>query len=148
MSNIIKIAIVNGPNMNLLGIREPEVYGLRTLADIETNLKEEAKKLGLELIFFQSNHEGDIVDFIQDNLNKINGIIINPAAFTKNGYSILDALTAINIPFVEVHMSNINARESWHSESIFAAKAIGHINGFQSNGYKLALYGLEEYLRK
>lgn len=142
-----KIAIINGPNINILGIREPSVYGNVTWDDIELKLKQQAEELGVDLIFFQSNHEGEIVDFIQENLNDMDGVVINPAAFTKCGYSILDALTAIDLPFVEVHLSNINARGGWHADTIFAPAAIGHINGFQGDVYRLGLDGLCAYLQ-
>lgn len=147
-SERFKVAVINGPNINILGIREPEVYGLTTWESIENALKALAKELHIDIDFFQSNHEGDIVDYIQANLFKLDGVVINPAAFTKTGYSILDALTAIDIPFIEVHLSNINARENWHSETIFASKASGHINGFQDYSYQLGLLGLFNVLKK
>lgn len=144
----MRIAVINGPNINILGIREPDVYGVAAWNEIEQDLQKLAEELGIIIVFYQSNHEGDIVDFIQENLFELDGVVINPAAFTKTGYSILDALTAVNIPFVEVHLSNINARESWHAETIFAAKAAGHINGFQEYVYHLGLRGLYYILQK
>ena len=132
----------------MLGIREPETYGHVTWKDTEEELEKQAGKLGVELIFFQSNHEGEIVDFIQKNLVHIDGVVINPAAFTKAGYSVLDALTAIKLPFVEVHLSNIFARGGWHAETIFAEKAIGHMNGFQSDVYGLGLQAIYQFLVK
>lgn len=144
----IQIGIINGPNINILGIREPEIYGSTTWKDIEEELKKQAEKLDVELIFFQSNHEGQLVDFIQEHLMYLDGVVINPAAFTKTGYSILDALTATELPFVEVHLSNISARGGWHAETIFADRAVGHINGFQSDVYGLGLQGLYRYLVK
>lgn len=143
-----QIGIINGPNINILGIREPEIYGSTTWKDIEEELKKQAEKLDVELIFFQSNHEGQLVDFIQEHLMYLDGVVINPAAFTKTGYSILDALTATELPFVEVHLSNISARGGWHAETIFADRAVGHINGFQSDVYGLGLQGLYRYLVK
>lgn len=143
-----KIAIINGPNINMLGIREPEIYGTLTLRDIEQKVRDLGVELGVNLQFFQSNHEGNIVDFIQKNIEDIDGVVINPAAFTNVGYSILDALTTIDIPFVEVHLSNIFAREEWHSKTIFASRAIGHINGFQGNVYCLGLRAICDYLKK
>lgn len=143
-----QIGIINGPNINILGIREPEIYGSTTWKDIEEELKKQAEKLDVELIFFQSNHEGQLVDFIQEHLIYLDGVVINPAAFTKTGYSILDALTATELPFVEVHLSNISARGGWHAETIFADRAVGHINGFQSDVYGLGLQGLYRYLVK
>lgn len=141
-----QIGIINGPNINILGIREPEIYGSVMWKDIEDRLKKQAEKLDVELIFFQSNHEGEIVDFIQEHLMYLDGVVINPAAFTKSGYSILDALTATDLPFVEVHLSNLSARGGWHAETIFAGKAVGHINGFQSDVYGLGLQGIYQYL--
>lgn len=143
-----RVAVINGPNINILGIREPDVYGTTTWESIEKDVKALAKELNIDIDFFQSNHEGDIVDYIQKNLFTLDGVVINPAAFTKTGYSILDALTAIGMPFIEVHLSNINARENWHSETIFASKASGHINGFQEYSYQLGLLGLYYLLKK
>jgi len=143
-----KIAIINGSNINILGLREPGVYGNETWQMIEEKLKEKALKLDVELLFYQSNHEGSIVDYIQEHLHELDGVVINPAAFTKNGYSILDALTAVELAFVEVHLSNIHARGGWHEKTIFASKAIGHVNGFQGDSYILGLEGLCNFLRK
>lgn len=142
-----KVAIINGPNINILGIREKDVYGTVSWDSIESNLKQLGENLGVELIFYQSNHEGNIVDFIQENLNEIDGVVINPAAFTKEGYSILDALTAIDIPFVEVHLTNIFSRGGWHEATIFAPQAIGHINGFKENVYSFGLLAIYNYLK-
>lgn len=141
------VAIINGPNINILGIREPDIYGKMTWQMIEEDIKKLGEELGVDLIFYQSNHEGSIVDFIQEHLNCLDGVVINPAAFTKTGYSILDALTACDLPFVEVHLSNINARGGWHTDTIFASKAVGHINGFQGMVYRLGLEGLCYNLR-
>ncbi len=142
------IAIINGPNINLLGIREPEIYGDIRWEEIQKNLEKEALNLNIELICFQSNYEGAIVDFIQENLYEIEGVVINPASFTISGYSIVDALEAIHIPFVEVHMSNIFSRGGWHSESVFAEKAVGHICGFKENVYYLGLKAITSYLKQ
>lgn len=146
MSDKKVIAIVNGPNINLLGIREPDIYGSYSWAQIEEQLIVQAKSLNLSLLFFQSNHEGDIVDFLQKNLSVLDGVVINPAAFTHGGYSIIDVLTATNMPFIEVHLSNIFARGGWHSETIFAQRAIGHINGFGKDVYSLGLLAIKNYL--
>lgn len=143
-----KIAVINGPNINILGIREPDVYGKITWNSIEDELKKLGGELGIDLIFFQSNYEGKIVDFIQEHFDILDGIVINPAAFTKTGYSILDALTAIDLPFVEVHLSNIYARGGWHADSVFSSKAVAHINGFHEDVYSLGIQGLCSYLRK
>lgn len=135
----MKIAVVNGPNMNLLGERETELYGRETLPSIEKKLVKVGAKKNMELLFFQSNHEGLIVDFIQENIENLNGIIINPAALTPNGYATLEALSIKKIPFIEVHITNIFARGGWHSKSIFSEKAQGIIVGMGSEGYILAL---------
>lgn len=142
----VTIAIINGPNINILGIREPDVYGAETWETIALRLQKLADELGVKLLFYQSNHEGYIVDYIQENLTEIDGIIINPAAYTKNGYAILDALTTVDIPFVEVHLSNIFARGGWHAESIFAEKAIGQVIGFNGFVYDLGLMALHHFL--
>lgn len=139
------IGVLNGSNINMLGIREPEIYGEDTLEHIMQNLKEAGKKLNIELRFFQSNHEGAMVDFIQQNVNDLDAVILNPAAFTINGYALLDTLVTLKIPYVEVHLSNIMARREWHSKTIFAQSAIGHINGFKGYVYYLGLLALKEY---
>ncbi|MEC0090213.1 type II 3-dehydroquinate dehydratase [Paenibacillus macquariensis] len=143
----ITIAVINGPNINKLGIREPGFYGIETWNDIELRLKKLGNQLSIKLVFFQSNHEGYLVDFIQDHLSTIDGIVINPAAYTKAGYAILDAITAIDIPFVEIHLSNIYERGGWHSQSIFAEKAVGHIVGFKGYGYDLSLIAIHNVLK-
>lgn len=148
MDKIQKIAIINGPNINILGKREPNIYGIVTWEQIENKLKKMAEDIGIDLIFYQSNHEGNIVDFIQEQLDNINGVVINPAAFTKVGYSILDALTSVEIPYMEVHLSNIFARGGWHAESIFTSKAIGLICGLQEDVYSLSLLAIHNYLFK
>lgn len=140
------IAVINGPNINILGIREQKYYGSETLENIETHLKKLAEELQVDIMLFQSNHEGEIVDFIQKNLFTIDGIVINPAAYTKTGYAILDSLTAVNIPFIEVHLSNIFARGDWHAESIFSSRAIGSIVGLKGFVYDLGLRGIVNYI--
>lgn len=142
----LKIAVINGPNINLLGIREPEIYGPTSWSEIENQLLKLGKELGVDLSFFQSNHEGIITDYIQQNLKNIDGIVLNPAAFSKYGYSILDALTAVDLPFVEVHISNIFSRGEWHAETIFAARAVGVISGFQGAVYQLGIEAIHNYL--
>lgn len=142
------IAVINGPNINILGIREPTFYGKETWDSIECRLKELAVELDVKVVFFQSNHEGAIVDFIQENLEAIDGVVINPAAYTNTGYAILDVLTSIDIPFIEVHLSNIFLRGGWHSESIFASKAIGQIIGFRGIVYDLALRAIRDFTNR
>ena len=134
-----KILIINGPNINMLGIREPEIYGKLSLAQIETELSGVAKELNVEIEFFQSNHEGVIVDKIQAAIGKISGIIINPAAFTHTSAAIRDAISAVKIPAIEVHISNIYAREEFRHKSYIAGVCIGQIAGFGLNGYLFAL---------
>ncbi|MDR0820770.1 MAG: type II 3-dehydroquinate dehydratase [Endomicrobium sp.] len=134
-----KILVLNGPNINMLGTREPAVYGNITLAEIEKSLSSLAKELKVEVEFFQSNHEGKIVDKIQNSVNKIFGIIINPAAFTHTSIAIRDALSSISVPTIEVHISNIYAREEFRHKSYTAAAAIGQIAGFGTDGYLFAL---------
>jgi len=146
-NKFITIAVVNGPNINKLGIREPGFYGSETWNDIELRLKELGNQLCIKLVFFQSNNEGYLVDFIQDQLGTSDGMVINPAAFTKAGYAILDVIKAIAIPFVEVHLSNIFERGGWHSQSIFSEEAVGHIIGFKGYGYDLGLTAIHNVLK-
>jgi 3-dehydroquinate dehydratase-2 len=135
-----EIAIINGPNLNLLGVREPEIYGSETLQDINDSLSNLATELKLSLRFKQSNAEHELVDFIHQCFNdQISGIIINPAAFTHTSVAIRDALLGTQIPFIEVHLSNIHARESFRAESWLSDVAIGTITGLGSQGYQLAL---------
>ena len=135
-----EIAVINGPNLNLLGIREPAVYSTETLQDIETNMSTLAAKLNLSLRFKQSNAEHELVDFIHQCFHdQVAGIIINPAAFTHTSVAIRDALLGTQIPFIEVHLSNIHARESFRSESWLADVAVGTICGLGSKGYLMAL---------
>lgn len=143
----MKIAIVNGANINLLGIREPEIYGKDTWDKIQSRLDQLSLELGVNLLYFQSNHEGDIVDFIQKNLEIIDGIIINPAGFSKTGYCILDAIEAKHIPYIEVHISNIFKRGGWHAESIFLEHANGQIIGLKDSVYELALRGMKDLIQ-
>lgn len=135
-----RILVLNGPNLNLLGIREPHLYGNETLADIERRLKARAKSAGVALDCFQTNHEGAIVDRVQAAMGEgVGFIILNPAAFTYSSVALRDALTAVKIPFIEVHLSNIHAREPWRAESRFSAVAVGCILGLGGRGYDLAL---------
>ncbi len=143
---MMNILLINGPNLNLLGIREPEIYGQRTLSDIEQDLMQAAKNKGTKLVCFQSNHEGEIVDKIQDSVKSIQGILINAGAFTHTSIAIRDALIGSKIPFVELHISNIFSREDFRKESFLTDKAIGIISGFGISSYNLALDGIIEYL--
>jgi len=134
-----KILIINGPNLNLLGTREPEIYGKLTLTDIENTLKDFAKKMNVEIECYQSNHEGEIVDKIGSAKNNFDGIIINPAAYTHTSVAIRDAVSSVQIPTVEVHISNIYSREQFRHNSFIAPVAVGQISGLGIKGYLLAL---------
>ncbi len=142
-----KILLVNGPNLNLLGKREPKYYGTKTLSEIEDMVKAEGIELGIDVLTFQSNHEGEIVDFIQDNSLIADGIIINPGAFTHYSYAIYDALRATNLPIVEVHLSNIFTREGFRAHSVISPIAKGVITGLGYKGYLFALNYLSELLK-
>jgi len=133
------ILVINGPNLNNLGKRDASLYGNKTLANIQSDISDKAATLGIEVKFFQSNHEGSIVDFIQESSAGADGVIINAGALTQVGYSILDALLDAGLPFIEVHLSNIHAREKFRQESVFAAKAIGQMAGFGPSGYIYAI---------
>ncbi|MFC1493118.1 type II 3-dehydroquinate dehydratase [candidate division KSB1 bacterium] len=137
-----KVLIINGPNLNLLGEREPEIYGSQTLEDINNNLKRDAEKHDVELKFFQSNHEGAIIDEIQSQRKWMDGLIINPGAYTHTSIAIMDALSAVECPIVEVHLSNIFAREKFRRHSYVSQVVEAVISGCSSYGYNLALYAL------
>ena len=137
---IKKILVVNGPNLNLLGRREPEIYGRETLGDIEKRMETKAERLGVRLEFFQSNHEGDIVDKIGET--QADAVIINPAAYTHTSVAVRDSLGAYEGPVVEVHLSNIFRREDFRHRSLTASECRGVICGFGSHGYILALEAL------
>ena len=136
------ILIVNGPNLNLLGQREPEIYGHTTLSDIENSLTTYADKVGAKVNFFQSNSEGDLIDFIQKNAATSTALILNGAGFTHTSVALRDCIAALSIPVVEVHISNIHAREEFRHTSLTATVAKGIISGLGPTGYLLAL----EYL--
>jgi len=138
------ILVIHGPNLNMLGKREPEVYGKATLDDINTALKETGNHLGVCVETFQSNHEGAIVDKIQEIMNSHHGLIINPGAYTHTSVAIRDALLLLSFPVVEVHLSNIYKRETFRHHSMIAGVATGQISGLGGDGYILAL----EYLAR
>ena len=142
----IGILVLHGPNLNLLGLREPGIYGLRTLKQIDEALKYDAKKLQVTLTSLQSNHEGVLVDAIHDAREKHQGIIINAGAYTHTSVAIRDALAAVKIPTVEVHLSNIYTREEFRHHSYIAPVAIGQISGFGADSYSLGLRALVNYL--
>ena len=144
----MNILLINGPNLNLLGTREPEIYGNKTLEQIESDLTKIAKDKRIDLDCFQSNHDGEIVDKIQESVNYYQGILINAGGFTHTSVSIRDALVGSKIPFVELHISNIFKREEFRKESYLTDKAVGIISGFGITSYFLALDGIINYLEK
>ncbi|MEL7331351.1 MAG: type II 3-dehydroquinate dehydratase [Cyanobacteria bacterium J06560_2] len=145
---MVSILVLNGPNLNMLGKREPEVYGSQTLESISKHLKQVADGLTVEITFFQSNHEGALVDQIQFALDLHQGILINPGAYTHTSVAIRDAIAAVAIPTVEVHLSNIHQREAFRHHSYIAPVAVGQISGFGADSYRLGLEGLVSYLRR
>lgn len=142
----MKILIINGPNLNMLGIREPEKYGTETLSDIEKELYAYSFELGIDIETYQNNTEGFIIDKIQQAMDNFDGILINPGGYTHTSVAIRDAISAVNLPCAEVHLTNIQAREEFRQKSIIAPVCIGQITGFGKEGYKLALKGLSEYI--
>jgi len=143
----MKVLIIHGPNLNLLGIRKTELYGEKSLEEINSMLQQQAKQLDVEIATFQSNSEGTLIDFIQSESPKADGIIINPGALTHYGLSLRDALEDANLPMVEVHLSNIYAREEWRQESVIASIARGQVSGLGWRGYIAALRALVSELR-
>jgi 3-dehydroquinate dehydratase-2 len=142
------VYVINGPNLNLLGKREPEKYGRATLGDVEKLCRETAKKHGLSVEFRQSNKEGDIVDFIQEaGAKKAAGIVINPAGYTTTSVAILDAILAVNLPTIEIHITNIHAREEFRQKSRVSKAARAVICGFGVEGYALAIAGLASIVK-
>ncbi len=140
--------VLHGPNLNLLGQREPGIYGSQNLAAVDLMLSDEAEALGITLQTLQSNHEGVLVDAIQAALGKHHGILINPAAYTHTSVAIRDAIAAVALPTVEVHLSNIHRREAFRQHSYVAAVAVGQISGFGIDSYRLGLQALVHYLRQ
>ena len=142
----MKVFVINGPNLNLLGVREPGVYGNESLDSILAEMKGEAEKLGIELECYQSNHEGDIVDKLHSAMTEADGVILNAGALTHYSYALRDAISAIKIPVVEVHMSNIQAREEFRHTSVIAPVCRGSIAGFGKNSYMLALKAVHDII--
>ena len=138
----MRIAVIHGPNLRLLGTREPEVYGKDSLDDVNRKLAEAAKSLGVEIETFQSNHEGEILDFIEKAAPRVRGFLINPGAFTHTSIALLDALLGVNRPFVEVHLSNLARREPFRHHSYLSGAAAGVVYGFGVHSYLLGLQGL------
>ena len=143
-----RVMILNGPNLNLLGVREPHIYGTTTLAQIKEACEQEAKKLSLTLAFHQSNHEGELVDLIQEARQNADGIIINPAAYSFTSIAMVDAIKAFEGPVMEVHISNIHARDEHHRHSKISHAATGVICGLGPHGYIAALRALKEMPKK
>jgi len=143
----VRIAAVHGPNLNLLGLREPEVYGRQTLNDVNDALSFLAAELGAEVEWHQSNHEGALVDFVQQAAPRVDGFLVNAGAYTHTSIALRDALAGVARPYVEVHISNVFARERFRHRSYLAAGAVGVVSGFGVNSYRLGFRALVEYLR-
>ena len=143
----MRVAVLNGPNLNLLGTREPEIYGRTTLAEIEQAVRAEASRLGADVEWVQTNHEGELVEAVQHLRGRVDGAIVNAAALTHSSLSLRDAFLAVKVPFVELHLSNIFAREPERRHSVLADLAVGLISGFGAQSYVLALHALAGRLR-
>ncbi len=141
------LLLINGPNLNLVGKREPTIYGSLTLEEIQKKLLILADELDVKLEFFQSNSEGEMIDCIQNSSHSIDGILINAGAYTHTSIALRDALLGVNIPYVEVHLSNIYSREEFRHKSFLSDKALGLVCGFGANSYRLALEGIVSYLK-
>jgi 3-dehydroquinate dehydratase-2 len=146
-SRDLRILVVHGPNLNLLGKREPEIYGTQTLADIDADLAALAKDLGVEVESVQSNHEGELIDRIQEAIGHADGILINPGGFTHSSIALRDALVATDLPVVEIHLSNVYARESFRQLSYVSPIAVGVISGLGAAGYQFGLEALVKRLK-
>ena len=142
-----RVLVLNGPNLNMLGTREPDIYGAQTLGDIEALCRQAGAELGLSVDFRQSNHEGELVSWIQQARETADAILINPAAYSHTSVAIHDALKAVGLPVAEVHLSNIHQREAFRHHSYVSAVAFGVICGFGAGGYRMALTALAEKLK-
>jgi 3-dehydroquinate dehydratase-2 len=140
----MKFLVINGPNLNRLGLREPAIYGSKTLTDLEMDLLAFGEVEQIEVTCFQSNHEGDIIDAIHEAEDQFDGIVLNPGAFTHYSYAIRDAIASVSFPVVEVHISNVHAREEFRHTSVTAPVTIGQIIGLGFKGYELAMLALKE----
>ena len=142
------LLLINGPNLNLVGKREPSIYGSQTLEEIQEKLFILARELDAKLKFFQSNSEGEMIDCIQNSIGLIDGILINAGAYTHTSIALRDALLGVAIPYVEVHLSNIYSREEFRHKSFLSDKALGLVCGFGANSYQMALQGIVSYLKR
>lgn len=143
----MRVAVLNGPNLNLLGVREPELYGRHTLGDIEAMARQEGARLEVELEWFQTNHEGALVDAVQALRGRVDGAVVNPAAFGHTSLALRDAFLAVQVPFVEVHLTNIFGREPERRHTVLADLAVAVIAGLGAQGYPVALRALVDHLR-
>lgn len=141
-----KILIMNGPNLNLLGTRQPDVYGKTTLADIEANCKEHAAVLGVEVTFMQSNHEGALIDALHDARGVQDGVVLNAGGYTHTSIALMDAISSCELPLIELHLSNIHRREPFRHQSYISKVAVGLISGFGAAGYTLAMQAMQQHL--
>ena len=144
----MNLLLINGPNLNLVGKREPSIYGSQTLEEIQEELLDIARELDAKLEFFQSNSEGEMIDCIQKSVGLIDGILINAGAYTHTSIALRDALLGVAIPYVEVHLSNIYSREEFRHKSFLSDKALGLVCGFGAMSYQLALQGIVSYLKR
>ncbi|HIF37890.1 MAG TPA: type II 3-dehydroquinate dehydratase [Gemmatimonadetes bacterium] len=142
----MRIAVIHGPNLRLLGKREPEVYGTATLADIDADLQKIGETLGTEIESFQSNSEGEILDYIEEASTRVDGFLVNPGGLTHTSVSFRDGLVGVELPFVEIHLSNTTARERFRRHSFLAPVAVGVVLGFGSESYLLGLRGLVTHI--
>lgn len=147
-SSTLKVLVLHGPNLNLTGFREPDVYGKKPLEDIDTEIREEAMKLGMEIRTLQSNSEGVLIDTIQEHRKWADGIVINPGGLTHYSIALRDALMSVRLPVVEVHLSNVHAREEFRRHSVIAPITLGQVVGFGGYGYVMALHALIRMLRE